>query len=240
MPYATWEVLKGPPILQDSRGIGPRVLKAFGAIKDDILARQKEAVAAGWPGLAPADALAAIGKDRGLPRIAGETDLVYAERLRTAWDTWALAGSRTGLLAALTRAGYPAAGAMYLIEESGTQTRYVSGAPVFGTLQAQLGTGRPGWDFDDRSLGTRFALLFDTDNTATLDPSTTAGAASVATIISLAIQWKPADATFWGIYVQITGKTYGWPVGTTWGSFNWGGNSVRQIRPDGTYAVLGP
>lgn len=241
MPYKTWQVLKCPPQLQDPRGIGPVFEGALGEVKDDLLARQKEAAVAGYPGLGPADALPFIGADRVLPRIAGELDATYAERLRTAPTTWAEAGSIPGMLHALDREGFPFAGELYIIEETGFHHRLDAGAVVTGSLSIQRDTGRAGWSFDGQRLNTRFALLFDTDHSS-LDPSTSAGAASVEGLLSLAKTWKFAGATFWGIYVILSGRLWGWPTTTTWGqaSLNWGGNSVRKIRADGSYVVKGP
>ncbi len=241
MPYKTWQVLKGTPQLQDPRGIGPAVQGAYGELKDDQLSRQKEAGLCAHPGLAPVDALPDIGRDSMLPQIAGETAVAYAERCRTRWDTWAQAGSVAGMLLALQRAGFPATGTLYVIEEVGYLSHLVSGNVVTTDLMVQESTGRPGWDFDSRVLNTRWALWFDTDH-AGLDPSTPAGAASIAGLLQVVAPWKSASSTFWGIYVVLAGKAFGWPVATTWGqaSLNWGADSIRQIRPDGSFIVDGP
>ncbi len=235
-PYEEWQPQQCPPQLQRG-GLGAFEATS-GKLKDQIVDRLQEATTADFPDLAAADALLTIGEERGLPRVAGETDANYRERLRLAWDTWAQAGTVPGMLGTLARAGFPHAGNMYLIEETGSDHRLVAGNVVTASLALQYTTGRYGWDFDSRMLNTRFALLFDTDHVS-LDPST---GVSVQGLLALVDQWRPADSTFWGIYVVLAGKLWGWPPTTTWGqaSLNWGGNSRRLIYPDGSFAVTGP
>jgi hypothetical protein len=87
--------------------VGTAFESAYGAMKDALVARLAASVKAKFPGIAPADALAAIGAERLMDRGPGETDAAYAIRLQNAWNTWPLAGTPRGLLRALYDAGYP-------------------------------------------------------------------------------------------------------------------------------------
>jgi hypothetical protein len=104
MKYREYQPLIAPPWLQREKGAA--WLRALGDVKDGQVERCKAAVKARMPLLAPADALGAIGVERGIPRGPGESNASYAGRLVGAWETWACAGSPRGMLVALRSAGY--------------------------------------------------------------------------------------------------------------------------------------
>jgi hypothetical protein len=104
MRYREYQPLIAPPWLQREKGAA--WLRALGDVKDGQVERCKQAVKVRMPILAPADALGAIGVERGIPRGPGESNASYAGRLVGAWETWASAGSPRGMLAALRAAGY--------------------------------------------------------------------------------------------------------------------------------------
>ena len=239
--YKRWQPAEAKVQALQQGGLGSLV-KASGELKDDIVDRYQEAGTAGYPDLAPADALPWIGKERMLPRMPGESEAAYRERLRLAWETWREAGTIPGMLKALDRLGLPAAGELYLIEEGGKYSYLLSSTVTLGSLMVQRHTSRSGWWFDGETLNTRFALLFDTDH-ATVDPGSASGPASIASLVETVNTWRPASATFYGIYVILAGTHFlGWPTTQVLGGsvFNLGGNSMRTIFPNGTSQVLGP
>src|SRR6266851_4050435 len=86
---------------------GQAWMNAHGALLDSLLDREKLALKACMPLVAPPDGLARIGMERGLPRGNSETDASYGIRLQNAWNTWLFAGTARGVLRALFDAGYP-------------------------------------------------------------------------------------------------------------------------------------
>jgi hypothetical protein len=233
--YFRWQPLSCPTWLQ--RDLPGEQMKAAGALKDDMIDRAQEAATAGFPDLGPADALPLIGSERMLPRLPGELEADYRERLRLARDTWSQAGTLPGMLLALNRAGFPVSGTLLIIEEGGVISNLGAGPSVVSAaLMTQWHTGRPGWWFDGTTLNTRFALMFTSDDPG-LDPTSPSGPATLAGLSNIVKTWKPGQATFYGTFV-LTGGTrwWGFPTNLTWGSgFNWGGSSTRLVYPDGTY-----
>lgn len=83
-----------------------RWIRAVGDGADALLGPLKEAVRARMPLVAPEDALAAIGSERGIARGTTESAASYAARLAEAWETWPWAGTPYGMLRAFRAAGY--------------------------------------------------------------------------------------------------------------------------------------
>jgi hypothetical protein len=242
--YRRWQPAEAKVQALQQGGLGAHV-EASGWLKDDIADRFQEAATAGFPDLGPADALPWIGKERILPRLPGEAENVYRERLRNAWLTWSKAGTLGGMLDAVTRLGLPAAGNMYLIEEGGKYSYLVSGTVTSAALMVQRHTGRAGWWFDERPLNTRFAFLFDTDDN-TLNPLSTLGPPSIASLTQTVNTWRPSSATYFGFFVKLTGTAsgthlLGWPTTQVLGTGGWtlGGYRSRTVYPDGSFRVLG-
>jgi hypothetical protein len=81
-----------------------RLVSALGGMFDGLRAGLNQAARARMVTRTPADGLPYIGSDRGLDRAEGESFDAWRAALVTAWDTWELAGTNTGILAALQRA----------------------------------------------------------------------------------------------------------------------------------------
>jgi hypothetical protein len=243
MPYAQSLPQRVPPPWGED---GRDQMRAVGSRLDALRLLFTEAVQARLPGLAPADALTEIGRERQLDQGPTETADEYAARLKAAWDIWAGdntaltgvgggAGSPLGFLLALEGAGYPtgASGATVVQQcgrGAGTAARGyaqldASGLLVLGPLMNcanrlnLLGAveSRPGWTFDARdNFWSVFGLLF---------PATTP--VDAAQINALALRWRPAKAVFVGTWVVEAGLTLGWPAGRTLGTDPpLGGNTV--------------
>jgi len=93
---------------QTQQPVGNAISMAFAAVKDYLALRIRLSIKSKLPlpGLAPPDALTAIGQERGIYANPGETDLAYAVRLLNAWAVWPYAGTHQGVLRALYDAGY--------------------------------------------------------------------------------------------------------------------------------------
>ncbi|HXU65065.1 MAG TPA: hypothetical protein VN962_25375 [Polyangia bacterium] len=233
--YEVYQAGLAPPFLK-----GPNaavVERQYGAEKDVQLERARQGLLANIPGVCPPDALDFIGQERGLLRATAESpsdnggarDQAYAERLRTCWDAptgWAFAGSHAGLLYALDRAGFP------MGDPSGAHImqryrRYSwlsasGGTPVYGT--------HPVWTFDgsDPRLWNQFGIIFGADVSDLI-----VGSARAAQLNAIVDQWRPRKARFMGTWIIVSGPTWGWPVGVTWGQVGrtWGGGVTRFIPP---------
>jgi len=201
--------------------------RTYGNEKDEQQDRITQALQVGYPGLAPADALKFIGAERMLPRVSGEADNVYAERLRTAWDSlhgWSFAGSHGSLLRALERAGFPQGDpdGAHIIQKTKRYSYLNAGTVVFGT--------HDGMTFDTTApkIWNQFIVLFGAD-VADLDP----GSPLADTLNMTVRQWKPAKARFMGTFVLETGVAWGWPPDLDWGDagLDWGESVVRFIPP---------
>jgi hypothetical protein len=213
VPYRDWLKLAGPPWLQGE--IARAFLGEVGGALDDQRDRLVEATTASMPGLAPTDALEEIGTDRMLPRGSGESDQDYAERLRLAFDTWALFGSHRALLEQLALQGY---GTGVIIQRNGLRTSLSGGVVTY--------TSMPEWTFDWRpsEFYNQFGILFPADVPALVD-----GSEEAAIVHALALRWRPAKALYFGFYVVTGTPVWGWPTTRTWGSDNWDSGGSRFI-----------
>lgn len=230
MKYADYQPLSSPGWLQRKNGAAYQ--GALGSELDVAVDRIRQAVLASFPDApggvlaTPSDALDHIGADRLLPRIAGEADAAYAERLRTAWDAWLLAGTYTGLLRALARAGFPTGSTGTYIIQRTKRYAYLSGDGLTGNPVLLTHNG---WTFDEKppSIWNQFGILFASDVAAL-----TIGSQLALTLNNVVRLWKPAKAKYFGAYVVATGPVWGWPIGTNWGSSgNWGADVTRFIPP---------
>jgi hypothetical protein len=241
MPYREFQSKTlAPGWLQDTNGKAWQ--EALGAEKDLQLDINRQSVLAdlprpaavqvalddaGIPDTVYTESLDLIGADRMLPRATGETDLVYAERLRTAWDGadgWRFAGSYGSVLRALARAGFPATGlasGAVLFQRTKRYAYLNAGVVTFGT--------HSGWTFGAGGPETwnQFGLLFGADYAPL-----TVGSQAALQLDAIIRAWKPAKARYMGCWVVLSGSIWGWPFGVTWGAGGrtWGGSS-RFIAP---------
>ncbi len=181
---------------------------AHGASEDDLVALTKEAVTAPWPSLGPVDALPLMGEDAQFERGPTESEEAFRARLLAAFDAWAWAGTKKGLLQyALGPAGFPNAGVIVsdlssdlaLFEADGTR-HAIGGVPPDGDLSkwarfwVVIAEPHPwtrrawdsGWDYDVPSGST-----WDSD----------ALVGEVARVERLVKQWSPGHAKAMGVFV---------------------------------------
>jgi hypothetical protein len=224
---------------------------AVGALMDQVRKRLIDAVKARLPSTAASDALAEIGRDRGLPQGAGESMQAFALRLIDAWTIWGGddtpligegggAGSHLGMLRAIKLLGLPteSTGAT-IVQQNG---RYAQLSPGDTLVLDHLSncinrvdlTGvvnsRPGWTFEGRdNFYSEFAIIFPANV-----PALTVGSPLATALNDAVKRWKPGKMVFVGTFVIESGITLGWPPGRTLGTDpNLGGNVIRYLPPAG-------
>lgn len=200
-----------PPWLRT--GAGEAWLTALGDAKDALEARVRAAVKARFVATAPPDALAVIAAERGIERGVAETLESWRERTRASWDIWPWAGTPTGVLRALSYAGYPN---VSLITGTGRAHTLDGSLNVVTTL---AGGSMPSGFWNG------FRVLFTAPLPASWSPTLPAnGSDEVNTIRRLVKRWKPGHAIFEDIVV-IQGTVWGFPATQTWGQGGlvWGG-----------------
>lgn len=247
--YVDYMPSVAPPWLR--RNVGDKYWQAVGQMLDAEAQRFRDATLASFPDDAPADALDAIGRDRGLPRAAGEGDAAYRVRLRQAWEAWGGddtpitgkgggAGTHLGMLNALRALGLPiGASGMTIVQQNGRYSQLDgAGNLVVGSLMNCVHrldlTGainvQPGWTFEGRdTFYSEFGLVFPADV-----PTLTANSVLAAGVHQAVRKWRPSKALFVGTWIIVAGRTLGWPTGRTLGTEpNLGGNTIRYIEPPG-------
>lgn len=80
---------------------------ALGLVKDGFAEAARQAVKVRLVGLAPSDALEPLLRDRNLDVPAVSSDSILRTRIRRAWATWSIAGTKESILTSLADAGYP-------------------------------------------------------------------------------------------------------------------------------------
>lgn len=210
--------------------VGAAFVAAFASCKDAVLERCLQSVKAKYPGVAPADALAAIGADRQMPRGGSESDAAYAARLLDAWNIWPWAGTPFGLLHAFFSTGY---------------TNVVLAQPVGGKLFSLNGSGAlvtstatpPSWTptYTTDPFWSRFDVVFPSPLPASwISGGVPSSSSSEANFIRALIQaWKPAHATCNRIVIVTSGKIWGYPVTQVWGAGtgSWGSSTTTVWTP---------
>ena len=204
--YARYQVVIGPGWLQAP--VGAAFGAAMGGEKDLELSSMKAAVKSGFASIAPADALPGLGADVALQRSTLDTDASYRVRILGAWDTWGLAGTRAGILAAMALVGYPHAGAFgprdwHHDDDAARWARlWVCIVPL---APIALRRWADGWTWGDAGTW---------GSTATLD--------TVRTLTATVRQWKSARTLAW-IHVSFDHEVYWGPYTMEWGSgWRWG------------------
>lgn len=107
------------------QGIGP----AYDDAKGVIFSIREQALVA----TATGDGLDKLGKDRKMPRLAGETDDDYRKRLLAAYDIYREGGTEPGLLRVLSILGYPVAEVYPLYKEK-YKWRFIDGSRTLDGL----------------------------------------------------------------------------------------------------------
>lgn len=189
--------------------------------------------------------------------IAGssESNADFATRLKTAWDTaWPYAGTPLAILLQLyyslsytNVAIVQQNGLVYTLttppNADPTTSLVISNADLLTAPAAPqppatktIPVGNPWWRFDDNTdFCSRFAVIFGSPLpaswTSIVNPPTVSSAPSLSEVNAIRAiiqQWRNAEATCMGIYVQSSGKLWGWPLSENWGAAtgNWGGTSV--------------
>ena len=104
MDYDDYQVATAPPWLSDANGtLWNRVL---GTVKQAIIEGAKAAVKARFADAAPLDALPHLLEDRGLDPPWRETGNAIRSRIKRAWDTHMMSGTKLGMIQALKDVGY--------------------------------------------------------------------------------------------------------------------------------------
>jgi hypothetical protein len=208
MPFRDFLVRLGPTWLQRPRWAA--FLGSYGQALDDLVDRAKLSVKARFPSYAPTDALTAIGGERQIPRVPGETDDHYAARLLAAWESWKWGGTALGLLRALNTAGF-----------TGAKLEIVNGLQYELNTQLELvitQLPRGSWLIDsDQTFWSKFQVVFCHP---TLPPRwrrrlPSAVSDEVNALRALILKWSPGFATCAGIAVITQGRSFGFPTGRT-------------------------
>lgn len=199
--FEHYQVDLSPPWLQTAEGAAFQ--RAFGRLKDRLIARAKEAVKSAYPEHAPADALPYIGGDVMLERGPTESEESYRARLGAAFDAWRYAGTKKGLLEyALAPAGFTNADTITNREwaklggvpPDGNTARWarfwvVLAIPHGITLNGLWGDSGKKWG----EKGTRWG--------------SSASDATIATIRRLITTWSPANARCLGVFLVAGDST---------------------------------
>lgn len=104
MDYDDHQTTYAPSWLQDPSGwLWNKVL---GTMKNGVAYAAREAVKMRFADTAPLDALSALLEDRGLDPAWREDARSVRARIKAAWETWQLGGTKAGIARALELAGY--------------------------------------------------------------------------------------------------------------------------------------
>lgn len=205
---------------------GSKYWQQIATIMDNNTDLAKEAVLASFPEYAPDDALQYLGKEFGILQGVDETNDDFKYRMRRYWNAWKFTGTALGVLTQLWFQGYHDA---YCIQQNGLVFHLISEPDISngGDLPASLAyfdagtdpiSGFPTFYLDGNDIASKFAILLTPIPGSWDDivvPPTTTSSPSISelnVIINSIIQWKPAKATFIGLYIfAATTWTIGWP-----------------------------
>lgn len=242
MSYRTVQASLGHTPLQDP--VGQAWLRAFGIVKDHLSQRARTAVMQRFPGNAAADALGALGTERGidlgdsLQRSPAEDLPTYRARVRAAWVLWLFGGTALGMLRAFGAQGYYpqivcANGDVFSLAAGGGQWAGSAtwgagtwGAAAATTTELVITSAGPytlPWN--------QFFIWFGSvpsSWTSISSPPTPSSLPSIYEIRrirhTIIDRWKPAWTRCIGIAVRTGGSpgVWGAPDGV-WGDGTWGG-----------------
>jgi Phage tail protein (Tail_P2_I) len=160
-------------------------LKDFGWGKDQVADRALLALRSRFTSLADAQGLALIGQDRGLPRWYPETTEQYRARLLASFGTWRKAGTKDGVLEALTNCGYTPS-----LVESTDPVRWSEFAVFLDTPTLPSET-ESAWDDG--------VTTWDAENTSWDNQLT---GAKPAELISVINRFKSGESVLRGLYLR--------------------------------------
>jgi hypothetical protein len=226
MPYRDWQMEVAPPWLRHPQDDGWH--RAMGDAKDSLVELLRQGVKARFVTLAPPDALAALGQERGLLRLAGESDASFAGRIQAAWDSWQWAGTPFGLLFVLKGMGFSGAAIL-------TPDREALGKGLMHELDGQdalVSTPLPArkW-FATTELGwNHYELLLRPPLPAGWPVADESSEANV--LRSVLTAWGSGHAKCNRVVVYSSGQLFGYPVRTfgAAGTFD-GGAVVSYLTP---------
>jgi hypothetical protein len=201
MPYDNFQLALAPPWLQ--KPVGEAWMSATGLMKDAIVEAAIAGVKCRWLTVCPIDAVPFIGKERNLDQFPGENMNQYRARLLNAWTAWAAAGTKAGVLAAISGLGYSA---VTLKENADwaapVSPGYAPGAEWwrFWVIINQPHAFTVSWNWGDGTTYASKSWGF-------------AGSPAPIQAIQAAIRkWKPAHALCVNIIIVVSGKL----IGSTW------------------------
>lgn len=139
---------------------GFKYIYVFALMCDLFIQFAFEGIRAKFPGAAPAEALARIGRDRRIRRGLAESDDNYRERLRLWLDSWRRAGSAYAIALQL-RAYLGVAGTIRVVNANGTW--WTLGPD--GSLTRHVTLPAKNWDWDGHpELWARFWVVLYADD----------------------------------------------------------------------------
>lgn len=104
MDYDDWQVTNAPPFLGGENGT--LWSRCLGIFKDVIRTTTLDAVRQRFASVAHISSLQSLLEDRNLDPAWRETETSVRARIKAAWSTWMLAGTKAGMSKALELAGY--------------------------------------------------------------------------------------------------------------------------------------
>ena len=206
--------------------IGQKYWAQIAALFDNNTNTIKSSVLASFPDFAPSDGLQYLGREFGILQGISETDDDFRYRMRRYWNAWKFTGTALGVLTQLWFQGYQDA---YCVQQNGlifnlTNTPDISND---GDLTSNLNifdagldpmVNFPNFTFGD-TVASTFAIILPTIPATWTDiqvPPTNISAPTISelnVILNSVIQWKPAKATFLGLFVMSsTTWMIGFPV----------------------------
>lgn len=220
---------------------GAAWLSAVGVLKDGELERLKAAIKLRFATKAPPDGLARLGEDRVIERGPTDTDATYAARLVDAWNSWKFGGTPFGLLTALREAGFggdPAYPGPRLEIVNGHQFHLdLAGELVDTPLRSGL------WSCHaTRTHWASFCLYWPVVSNPFAPAVPANDDPRLEPLRRIVRNWKPAHAQCSGIFLEVSGESWGWPVANApgggdtgdWGTLPgalWGVCDVRRYDP---------
>lgn len=211
------------------------VLYSLGLMQDAMADRFRLSMEARFPSFAPPDALALIGRDRGIVRGRGEPRDAYAARLLRYLQDLRVAGSPFALCEQLFHYLQTPNATIRTVDDRGN---WFERAPN-GELAAQIGGG---WNWDGQTKFRFWVIIVNGPWEIRWDPSlgswsgnTTATSEEVSDVMSIIRDWSPAGTQCeWVVVANGPAETTFAPGAPTTPHGTWGhwasGNPMRPTR----------